>query len=149
MRKITLALTCLFAQPLWAGDIVVTDAFARVARPGAPTGAVFMTLHNEGSVDDRLIGASTPLAQIAQIHTHIDDNGIMRMREVKDGIPLAAGGLHLFQRGGDHVMLMGITEDLADGDMVSLTLHFEGIGDMTLEVPVDNQRGQETKAKSP
>ena len=145
MMKVALAAACLIASPTWAGDIAVIDPFARVARPGAPTGAIFMVLHNQGTLDDRLIGASTPAAEIAQIHTHIDNNGVMRMREIKAGVPLPAGERHAFARGGDHVMLMGVTEKLVDGDALSLTLMFENAGAVTVTVPVDNQRGQGQK----
>ena len=147
MRTLVAFLAMLLAPPALAAEIMVMDAYARASRPGAPTGAVFMVLHNMGQTEDRLIGAATPVAQIAQIHTHIDDNGVMRMREVKDGIPLPPGTMHEFARGGDHVMLMGLTRDLTNGETVRLTLVFEIAGEIEIEVSVDNQRGQAAKHK--
>ena len=66
----------------------------------------------------------------------------MRMREIKAGIPLPAGATHTLSRGGDHVMLMGVTQELVDGETVPLTLVFEIAGEVVIEVPVDNERGQ-------
>ena len=142
MRLFFAALAVCLAGPVAAGEIMVMDPYARASRPGAPTGAVFMTLHNMGDTDDRLIGASTPVAQVTQIHTHIDDNGIMKMREIEGGLPVAAGQMHELARGGDHVMLMGVTEDLVQGETIPLTLIFENAGEITLDVPIDNKRGQ-------
>ena len=146
MRLLAFLLALFTAGPAFASEIMVIDPYARAARPGAPTGAVFMTLHNMGTTGDRLVGATTPAAEITQIHTHIDEDGVMKMREVKDGIPLAAGAMHAFERGGDHVMLMGLTQDLMDGDTLSLTLIFEQAGEVEIQVPVDSKRGQGTKS---
>jgi copper(I)-binding protein len=141
--KISLAtLVTLAAGPLWAGDITVDDAYARASRPGAPTGAMFMTIRNSGETADRLVGAASPVAQMVELHTHIEDQGVMRMRPVEGGIEIAPGGTHLLQRGGDHVMLMGVTGALENGDVVPLTLSFETAGEITVEVVVDNDRQQ-------
>ena len=129
-------------SPLLAGDIEITDAYARASRPGAPTGAIFMSIQNAGTTADRLVAAKSPAAAVVQIHTHIEESGIMKMREVAAGIPVPAGGTHTLSRGGDHLMLMGVTQDLVDGETVPLTLVFEIAGEVVIEVPVDNSRGQ-------
>ncbi|MDA8585926.1 copper chaperone PCu(A)C [Rhodobacteraceae bacterium] len=142
MRNLFAALAILIAGPVSAAEIMVMDAYARVGRPGAPTGAVFMMIHNMGAEDDRLIGASSSVARAAQIHATEVKDDIVRMRHLEDGVPLPAGKMHEFGRGGDHVMLMGLTEKLSDGDAVPVTLIFEKAGEVTVEVKVDNQRGQ-------
>ena len=75
------------ALPALAGDatksIAVTDAWARATPTGAQTGAAYITITNHGKTDDQLIGASTPVAKMAQLHTTIDDHGVMKMRPVK------------------------------------------------------------------
>ena len=142
MRWFFLFLLSLAAGPIHAGDIMIHDAFARVARPGAPSGAVFMTIHNMGETTDRLIGAESPVAARVELHTHIDDDGVMRMRRIEGGIELPAGAMHELARGGDHVMLMGITEELEEGGEVPLTLIFETQGKMSLTVTIDNAKGQ-------
>ncbi len=142
MRWFLLSLLSLAAGPLHAGDIMIQDAFARVARPGAPSGAVFMTIHNMGETADRLIGAESPIAARVELHTHIEDDGVMRMRPIEGGIELPAGEMHELARGGDHVMLMGITEEFEEGSKLPLTLIFENQGEMPLTVTIDNSKGQ-------
>ncbi|MYA87741.1 MAG: copper chaperone PCu(A)C [Boseongicola sp. SB0662_bin_57] len=140
-----LALLGLFpGSPLHAGNIEIIDPFARASRPGAPTGAIFMSIRNTGASADRLVAARSPAAAMVQIHTHVEDGGIMKMREVEAGIQLPSGATHALSRGGDHVMLMGVTQELVDGETVPLTLVFEIAGEVVIEVPVDNARGQPT-----
>ena len=131
------------ASPLYASDITVTDAFARVARPNAPAGAAFMVIHNTGEADDRLIGIDTSVAELVQLHTHIEtDDGVMTMLHVEEGIEIKAGEMHELARGGDHVMMMGLTGEIAEGDAFPVTLIFEKAGEVEVLVTVDNQRGQ-------
>ncbi len=138
-----LALLGLLAgSPLLADDIAILDPYARASRPGAPTAAIFMSIRNTGASADRLLSARSPAAAIVQIHAHVEVGGIMKMREIEAGIPLPAGATHALSRGGDHVMLMGVTQELADGETVPLTLVFEIAGEVVIEVPVDNERGQ-------
>lgn len=145
MKHLLTAVIAVVATPLWAGNIVVEDAYARASRPGAPTGAIFMSISNNGPEADRLIAAASPSAQIVEVHTHIEEDGIMKMRKIEGGIEIPAGEVHMLERGGDHIMLMGVTGELLDGDGVPLTLTFENAGEMTMRVMVDNERGQSMK----
>lgn len=142
MKRILTLAAILAATPLMAADITVEDAYARVSRPGAPTGAMFMTIRNASETADRLIEARSPVAQMVELHTHIEDAGVMRMRPVEGGLEIPAGGTHELARGGDHVMLMGLTQTLENGTSVPLTLVFETAGEISLEVIVDNDRQQ-------
>ena len=136
------AMAAGLATATLAGDLGATDAYARVSGASAKSGAVFLVLTNAGGTDDTLIAATTPVAERAELHTHLQDgNGVMRMVEVEDGFPVPAGGSHPLARGGDHVMLMGLTGPLADGDSFPLTLTFEKAGDVTIDVVVDSARG--------
>ena len=134
------AATLILAGPVAAGDaakISVTDPYARSSSSMAKSGAVFMMIENTGAADDRLVAASAPVAERVELHTHLEDgNGVMRMVEVKDGFGVPAGGDHALKRGGDHVMLMGLTEALEDGKSFPLTLVFEQAGEITIDVPI-------------
>jgi len=128
------------ANPVAAQDGVhINDAYARAS---AASGAVFFTIENHQTEDDRLIAASADaVASKVELHTHKQDaNGVMQMMEVPEGFVILANGEHALARGGDHVMLMGLTAPLNTGDVVSLTLTFEKAGVITLDVPVDNER---------
>lgn len=133
----------LLASPLFAGDIMVDDAFARVSRPDAPAGAAFMTIHNMGATDDRLIDVKSSAAQMVQLHTHEETaDGVMKMMHVKEGFEVKAGMMHELARGGDHVMFMGINGPINEGDEIPVTLVFENAGEIDLMITVDNKRGQ-------
>lgn len=135
------AATVALALPIAAAahdGVRIVDPYARLS---AKSGAVFFKMENHAMEDDRLIAARTDLAQKAELHTHIDDgNGVMQMREIEGGIPIVGMEQHSLVRGGDHVMLMGLARSLQDGDTFTLILTFERTGDVTVEVPVDNDR---------
>lgn len=129
-----------FAAPAFA-DVVIHDAYVRTAGPTARTGAAFLEIVNETDQADRLIAAASDVAMKVELHTHImTSDGVMQMRQVENGFAIAAGETHLLKRGGDHVMLMGLTRSLAQGDIVEVTLTFENAGDIVVEVPVDLER---------
>lgn len=135
------ALAAAVALPVFADGITIEAPYARASTSLSKSGAIFMVIHNETGTDDRVIAARAPVAERVELHTHLQDaNGVMRMVEVEDGFAVAAGGHHMLKRGGDHVMLMGLTEPLTDGKTFPLTLVFETAGEVTVEVPVDLQR---------
>ena len=137
--RLALAALALLALPAHAHDgIHVEDAYARAS---AQSGAVFMTIVNHGPDEDRLLSARTEAAGMAGLHTHAEDaNGVMTMPDVPDGFAIPGQGTHALARGGDHVMLMGLTSPLKQGDTIRLVLTFEREGEVTLDVPVDNDR---------
>jgi copper(I)-binding protein len=115
------------AQTPAPAGVAVEAVWARATPPGAKTGAVYLTLVNNGAADDRLVGVSTPVADRAQLHVESNDNGVMRMR------PLAAvdvkPGAHVtFKPGGMHVMLLGLKRQLKEGDRFPLALDFAKAG---------------------
>lgn len=137
----TAAFLAIVSAPMaFAADITIIDPYLRVSGAMATSGAAFMVIENHGA-EDRLIGAHSELAQRVELHTHLEDaNGVMKMIHVAEGFPIAAGENHVLQRGGEHVMFLGLNSVPVQGDVVSLTLTFEKAGDVTIEVPVDNDR---------
>ena len=126
--------------------IQVQDPYARSANQ--MSGAAFMVLMNAGDQDDRLVSAASEIAERVELHTHVEDaSGVMQMMEVEEGFVIPAGGMHALERGGDHVMFMGLKQPLAQGDTVSVTLSFEKAGDITVEMPVDLERAPGTGMK--
>ena len=117
------------------GDITVEGPWARASAGPAKAGAAFMTVNNAGAAVDKLIAASTTVADKAELHTHIKEGDIMRMRPV-DAIDVPAGGVAELQPGGLHVMLMGLKQPLKEGEAFPLTLTFEKAGQLTVEVMV-------------
>ncbi len=136
------AFAAAFALPAAACDgLEITDPYARASSIMAQSGAAFMELVNRGDAECRLIGARSDVARRVELHTHVeDDQGVMRMLEVEGGFTIPAGGAHSLERGGDHVMFMGLTRPLAQGDELALVLVFDGADDMEIIVPVDLER---------
>ncbi len=123
-----------------AAEIRIDDPYFRTSGMMAHTGAAFFTIENESDTPDRLIGARSDVAKKVELHTHIaGEGGVMKMRPV-EFIEVPAHGSHALRRGGDHVMFMGLTRKVKDGDMIELTLIFEKAGEITLKVPVDLKR---------
>jgi copper(I)-binding protein len=133
------ALPLAFASlPALAHDgLAVRDAYVRASGPMAMSAAAFMVIENHRAIDDRLISARSEAARRVELHTHRQDaQGVMRMVEVPEGFVIPAGGEHALERGGDHVMLMGLTSPLTEGATVRITLVFEVSGELEVEVPV-------------
>ena len=116
----------------------VTDAWCRAAPAsalaGALAGACYMTLTASGG--DRLAAVETPAADHGEIHTMDMSGGVMRMRQLTDGILLPAGQSVDLKPGARHLMIIGPRQPLAAGGGVPLTLRFEKAAPLTLRAPI-------------
>ena len=130
---ISVASACSTATETGAGQIEVSDA--RVPVPAGPNGAAYMTLTNPSDTADRLISASSDVAEAVELHESTLQDGSMAMQQV-NGIDVPAGGQATLEPGGYHVMLIGVAEGLAEGDTVALTLSFEQAGEQTVDATV-------------
>jgi copper(I)-binding protein len=124
-----------FAGETIVGDIRIIEPWARATAGAATAGAAYMTLNNTGATADRLIEASSPVAARTEMHTHIIEGDIMRMRAV-ESVDLPPGETVEFQPGGLHVMLIGLKAALQEGESFPLTLNFAEAGATTMEVKV-------------
>ena len=115
--------------------MVVKDAWARERPSGAIVGGAFVTLHNKEGEIDRLVGASSPIADRVEIHTTVMQGGVMSMLRQEELI-VPAGETIVMKPGGFHIMLMGLKENLEKGKTFPLTLNFAKAGDITVMVHV-------------
>lgn len=118
---ITLPLPALASET----DLTIADAYVRMVPPGTPNTAAFMTIVNNGTSDRKLIKAESPLARRGELHTHLNDQGMMRMRQVAE-IEIKAATQTELKPGGYHVMLMDLKEQVKEGATVPVTLVIEG-----------------------
>ena len=123
------------------GALKVDGAWARPSIGKTGNSAAYMTITNSGGTPDTLIAVATPHAGKAELHTHIRDKDIMRMRQVKGGIPVPANGKAELKPGGSHVMLMKLKEPIKKGTMISLTLTFKYAGNVTVHANVQMSQG--------
>ncbi len=131
----TLFVTAGAALAQSSGDITVESIWARATPPGAKTGAVYLTLANKGAADDRLVGAATPIASMAGLHTETMDNGVMKMRPIAS-VDIGPGGKAELKPSGIHIMLMGLKHPLKRGQHFALTLKFEHAPPLTVQVQI-------------
>lgn len=116
-------------------EIKIENAWAR-ATPGlARNGGAYFVAKNEGKDGDRIVGVTANVSARTELHTHINDNGVMRMRQV-EGVDVPAGGEVVFRPGGYHIMFIGLHKPLKQGERFPVTLTFEKAGEKTVEVNV-------------
>ena len=133
------AATLAFATPSLA-DIMVHHGYARSSGMMAKSGAAFMVIENTGEAD-HLVSVTSDAAKRVELHTHIEnEEGVMQMVHVEEGFEIPAGGMVMLERGGKHVMFMGLNAPFVDGEDVTFTLVFRDAGVIIVTVPVDLNR---------
>ena len=125
------------AAPLAEGPsaVSVSDPYARAVPPGQPNSAVFMTLTNGSAVPHALVSAQSPAAKTVELHTHVSEGGMMRMRRIEQ-IEVPAHGSVKLEPGALHVMLIGLNGELVPGGAVDLTLSFDDGSQAQVKAPV-------------
>lgn len=128
-----------FAIPALAAGVAdrieVVDPYVRMAPPGAKATGAFMLLRNAGEQDTQLVAAASAAASVTELHNHINDGGVMRMRQVKE-IAVPARGEAQLKPGGYHVMLIDMKAPLKEGDHAVITLKFADGSSKEVHAPV-------------
>ncbi len=106
------------------GDVEIDHLYTRAVPPTAQVGAGYMTLKNHGQDSVRLLGGSVPFARKVEIHAMSQDEGVMKMQKVSDGVDIPAGGEVTFGPGGYHLMFIQLTESMQAGDKHKAVLEF-------------------------
>ncbi len=124
--------TSAFAHEYKIGEITIGHPWAR----GTGTvGAGYLKLDNKGAAD-KLVSASSDVSKSVELHSHVDDKGVMRMRKV-DTIEVPASGVTELKPGGFHVMFIGLKQPLKDDTLFPVTLKFEKAGEVKVEFKVE------------
>lgn len=138
MRSIA-ALLMLAAAPAWA-QVDIEKPWARATAPGARVAAGYLVVRNKAAVADKLVGASSPAAARVETHVHLNEGGVMKMREVS-GYDIPAGGTFELKPGGAHLMFMDIRRPFKEGETVPVKLKFEKAGEVSAEFHVGRLGG--------
>jgi len=133
---IGLSATAAMAHAYRSGPLSIQHPWSRETAVGQAVGGGFLTIANSGTREDRLLSGTTPVAAEVQLHTMTMDGGIMRMRQVTDGIAIPARGSVELKPGGYHVMFMGLKRQLRQGERVPVTLRFQRAGNVTVQFAV-------------
>ncbi|MCD9007602.1 copper chaperone PCu(A)C [Luteimonas sp. XNQY3] len=102
--------------------IVVSEAWIRETPPNAAVAGGYLTLHSAAA--DRLLSVDTPAAASVEIHEMSHAGGMMRMRELPDGVELPAGTEVTLKPGGNHLMFIDPVEPVRAGQSIEATLRF-------------------------
>lgn len=118
-----LAVLLLLAASTALAQVSVNQAWVRGTVAGMKSTGAFMQIVAES--DTHLVGASSPVARVVEVHEMSMVDNVMRMRAVPS-IPLSAGRTLELRPGAYHVMLIDLLKPLATGSRVPITLEFEG-----------------------
>ena len=141
LKLIALGLTTLglaghgAAQEYKVRGITVITPWARATPGGATVAGAFLEIRADAGVEDRLVAAKSPAAGTVELHEHVNDGGVMKMRKL-DAIAIKGAQAVVLKPGGLHVMLMDLKAPLKEGEKVQFTLVFEKAGELTIEAPI-------------
>ncbi|MBF8222759.1 copper chaperone PCu(A)C [Halomonas sp. 328] len=118
-------------------DLRIAHPFATPTPPGAPNGAAYLDIGVEGERPARLIGASSPVSEVVELHdmTMEDDRMVMRKLEAFEIAP--GETLTMRPGGGKHLMLINLEAPLSVGQRFPLTLEFAERDSVEVEVWVE------------
>ncbi len=118
-----------------ASDVSVIDPYVRAVPPGQTISAAFLQLENSSQEPRFIINATSPVSKVVELHAHIHENGMMKMRRV-EAIEIPANGKTVLQPGGLHIMLIDLHDTLKIDQKVSITLEFKDGSSQNIEAPV-------------
>lgn len=149
LKQTLLALAVLFvstsfaaAEDIKAGDLVISQAWARATPGGAKTGGGYLTIENKGSAPDKLVGASADVAGKVEVHEMTMNKGVMTMRPLESGLTIDPGKTVKLAPGGFHLMMMDLKSPLKQGEKLPVTLQFEKAGKVAVTLDVQGVGAQ-------
>jgi len=131
-----LALSCASFSVL--ASVIMTEGHVRAMPDTVPNTAAYFTLENHTEKAVRLTGVSTSVAKEAQLHTIIEEQGMVKMRQV-EGFDIPSHGRLILSPSGEHVMLLGLKAPLVLDQKVELQLQFNDGEQMSITLPVSKQ----------
>ena len=136
----TLFFAALVSTSSFAADLTVEKAHVRAVPEGMINSAAFMVIKNTSSHDRSIVGASSNISKVVELHTHKKEGGMMRMRQI-DSIAVKANSETVLKPGGLHIMFIGLKQGLKVGEKVKLELKIDDGSKVNLTVPVQMVAG--------
>jgi copper(I)-binding protein len=126
------------------GALEIGHPWARATPKGATIGGGYLKITNNGATPDRLVSGSSSISARFEIHEMSVENGVMRMRPLKDGVEIKPGQTVEFKPGGLHIMMVDLKQPIKAGDHIKGTLVFQKAGSVDVDfiaVPVGSSPG--------
>jgi hypothetical protein len=117
----TLLLLGSVASPVSADSLTIDNAWVRAMPPSVKSTAAYMKVTNGSDSPVEIVEVASEAADMVQMHEHSMKDGMMSMQQVFS-VQVPANSEFMFAPGGHHIMLMGLTAALEEGDSVELTL---------------------------
>jgi periplasmic copper chaperone A len=127
----------LAAHEYKAGDLTIVHPWSRATPPGAPVAGGFMTITNTGADADRLVSASFEGSARVEIHEMTMEGDVMKMAELKDGLPIPPGATVALKPGSYHLMFMELKAPLIEHERIKGSLTFERAGSIAVEFNIE------------
>ena len=125
----------MLLSPAMASDLMFGALQFRATIGSMPSSVAYLSITNHGVTADRLLAVESSLARKTELHTMDVTNGVMKMRQIDDGIAIPSGKTIQLAPGGFHVMLIGLKAPLNAGENYQVTLTFEKAGKVNLSGP--------------
>ena len=129
--------TSATAEDYKVGNLQISQPWSRATPKGAAVAGGYLKITNTGTTPDRLLGGSTDIAKGLEVHEMSMDGGVMKMRQLKDGLTIAPGVTVELKPGSYHIMLVNLTRPLAKGERIKASLNFEKAGKADVEFAVE------------
>lgn len=118
-----------------AEDVAVTDLWVKSSDTSVVGGmtAVYGEITNNTGAEIVLMGGTTSVAGMVEIHEMASIDGEMKMQKIEGGLVIPAGKTVVLEPGGNHMMLMQLTKDIVAGEKITVTFDFDGAEDLTFD----------------
>jgi len=136
------------ADPAGAGELVITQPWARASAARHAPVAAYLTISNLGAEIDRLVSLAAPVAARVELHSHKIIDNVVRHR-LLDAIEIKSGENMVLRPGEMHIQLVGLKAPLREGQTFPLTLNFEKAGSIVVEAVVEAPGAKRPTGDSP
>jgi len=138
---VAVAMSAAYGGDYHVGSLEITGPWSRATPKGASVAAGYLTIKNTGTEADRLLGGSSDVASKFEVHEMSMDNGVMKMRPLKNGLEIKPGETVELKPQELHVMFVGLKKPLKQGDHIKATLEFAKAGKVDVDFDVTGMGG--------
>ncbi len=128
-------------------SIEIDRAYVRATIPGTTVSSAYMNIVNNSDEPMILVGASGEVSDRIEIHQHLMEDGMMKMRQV-DSLVVSANNQVILQPSGYHLMIFNLVKPLTEGNEINVTLRFSNGKNVDVSLPVQSIKRKKQKEKA-
>jgi len=133
-----------FAHSFEKGELQIRHPWSRATPPGAKVGVGYLEIRNNGAQPDRLLSASTSVAQRVEMHVTERAGEVAKMRQLR-AFEVPGRERLTLEPGGAHLMLVDLVQPLKKGERFSMTLRFERAGELEVQFEVQEMGARHSR----